>query len=123
MSAGFAISRANVVRSIKRSKYRAIRTEFNGIWFASKKEARRYAELSLLEKAGEITHLILQPRYPLFTWRAGECVEVCVYRGDFSYRTKGGQQIVEDVKGIDTPASKLKRKWLKLQSNIDVVLT
>ena len=44
------------------SKYRNVKTEVDGILFASKKEARRYSELKLLERAGEIAHLELQPR-------------------------------------------------------------
>ena len=44
------------------SKYRNIKTEVDGIVFDSKAEARRYAELRLLEKANEISDLRLQ--YP-----------------------------------------------------------
>ncbi len=42
------------------SKYKAVRTEVDGIKFASKKEARRYGELLLLQRAGEISNLELQ---------------------------------------------------------------
>ena len=40
-----------------KSKYKAVKTQIEGIMFDSKKEAKRYTELKLLEKAGMITHL------------------------------------------------------------------
>ena len=43
------------------SKYRNKKTELDGIAFDSKREAERYAELKLLERAGEISYLQLQP--------------------------------------------------------------
>ncbi len=43
------------------TKYRAQPTIVDGIRFHSKGEARRYQELRLLERAGEITNLELQP--------------------------------------------------------------
>ena len=49
----------------KRNKYGAIRTKVDGINFASKGESRRYKELVLLQEAGHITDLTLQPRFPL----------------------------------------------------------
>ena len=47
------------------SKYGAIRTTVDGVTFASKAEARRYAELKLLEQAGEIKGLELQPKFDI----------------------------------------------------------
>ena len=47
------------------SKYRNRKTTIDGIAFDSKAEARRYAELKLLERAGEIKDLELQPKYRL----------------------------------------------------------
>ena len=47
------------------SKYKAQKTEVDGILFDSKKEAKRYAELKFLEKAGEISNLVLQPLFVL----------------------------------------------------------
>ena len=66
----------------RRSKFRAVRTTVDGITFASKAEARRYQELRLLEKAGVITELELQPRYQL----AVNNMDICEYRADFTYR-------------------------------------
>lgn len=44
----------------KKSKYGAVKTEVDGIMFDSKREAKRYQELRLLEQAWEITNLRLQ---------------------------------------------------------------
>lgn len=80
-------------------KYRNIPTEVDGIKFASKREAVRYSQLKLLERAGEISELKLQPRYPLTV----NGLHVCTYVGDFEYRDHNTVQIVtEDAKGVRT---------------------
>ena len=47
------------------TKYHAIKTVYDGITFDSRKEARRYAALKLLERAGEISDLRTQVKYEL----------------------------------------------------------
>lgn len=47
------------------SKYRSEKTCVDGICFDSKKEARRYCELKLMERAGEISGLELQKKFEL----------------------------------------------------------
>lgn len=94
-----------------RNKYGNRRTEVDGISFASAKEARRYGELKLLERAGGIVELQIQPRFPLVV----NGVKVCTYVGDFSYwptNASGvlGERVVEDAKGFKTPEFKLKAK-------------
>jgi hypothetical protein len=113
-------------------KYRNTPTVVDGIRFDSKREARRYQELKLLEKAGEIHALELQPVFPLHAWVAHDepPEKVGFYRGDFRYCTCGlapmgcdrSARIVEDSKGIDTPLSKWKRRHVKAQYGIDVQL-
>jgi hypothetical protein len=74
-------------------------------------EARRYAELLLLERAQEIWQLTVHPRYaivPAFRDRAGVCHRAVEYEGDFGY-VEGGVQVVEDVKGVETDLWRLKR--------------
>ena len=87
----------------KPSKYRAIPTQLDGIRFDSRKEARRYAELTLLEKAGEIHSLKRQPVFPLVTVceNSGEIHQVGIYKADFSYQDSTGC-VVEDVKSPAT---------------------
>jgi hypothetical protein len=96
------------------SKYGAIKAEVDGITFASRKEARRYGELKLLERGGQIRDLRLQPRYPLTV----NDQLVCTYVADFAYSTASGgagigKTIVEDAKGFKTPEYKLKAKLFR----------
>jgi|SRR5688572_29052720 len=93
---------------VKESKYRNKRTKVDGFTFASKKEAGRYQELRLLEKAGKITSLAIQERWPLTV----NGIKVGTYVADFSYwdesdHSKG--RVVEDCKGYKTPIYKLKK--------------
>jgi len=76
------------------NKYGARRTVIDGHNFASKKEAKRYSELKILQDAGEISGLKLQPRFKL---ELNE-VKLCTYVGDFAY-IENGKMIIEDVKG------------------------
>jgi hypothetical protein len=90
------------------SKFKAVKTVLDGITFASKKEAKRYTELKLLERAGEISRLELQPRYDIII----NGVKVCTYVADFSYFDKSSR-VVEDVKGMKTPVYRLKKKLVE----------
>lgn len=94
------------------SKYNNKKTEVDGIIFDSKKEAARYKELCLLKQAGEITRLILQPRFILqdkFKYH-GKTEQKVEYVADFEYTDRNGEKFVEDVKGYKTEIYKLKRK-------------
>jgi len=88
------------------AKYRAIRTEVEGIMFASRREAQRYMELRVCEKAGIIHELTLQQKFPMVI----NGVKVCTYIADFCYRDNEGRAIVEDSKGFKTPMYRLKYK-------------
>ena len=82
--------------------------------FDSRKEERRFQELSLLQKAGKITGLKRQVPYLLIPaqYIDGKCVERSVsYTADFVYR-EGGNLVVEDVKGFQTQEYKIKRKLM-----------
>ncbi len=105
----------------RRSKYGAVRTTVDGIVFASKSEARRYGELKLLLKAGEIEDLELQPRFPLIVHFWDEHERIGEYRGDFAYYDRVGERIVEDVKGFKTPLYRWKKKHVEAQYGIKVV--
>ena len=94
------------------SKYGAQRIQLDGHVFASKAEARGYQVLKILEAAGRITSLKLQPRYVLqagFRDGGGKWVRSIVYVGDFEFR-RDGKVVCVDVKGIQTPAFRLKAK-------------
>lgn len=85
-------------------KYRNTPTTVDGIKFASKKEAKRYAELKLMEKAGEIGVVLRQVRWPLTV----NGIKVGTYVADFDYNT-AREYIIEDCKGYRTPVYKLKK--------------
>ena len=95
----------------KKSKYSSAKTDVDGIRFDSKKESEFYAELKLREKAGEITHLRLQPRYLLqeaFKHEGKQYREI-EYVADFEY-IENGKTVVVDVKGFRTAVYMIKRK-------------
>ncbi len=91
------------------TKYNAKKTVLDGITFASKKEGKRYQELRLLERAGEIQGLRLQVPYELIPKQKGE--RACTYYADFVYM-EDGKQVVEDTKGVKTPLYVVKRKLM-----------
>jgi len=110
------------------NKFGAVVTVVDGIRFASKREATRYAELTLLQRAGEIHALELQPVFPLVTVCAttGEVHQVAVYKADFSYQDSTGCVIVEDVKSPATKKNavyRLKRKMVEASYGITVTET
>ena len=99
------------------TKYRAIKTEVDGIMFDSKKEAKRYVELKEKLDAGIIADLRLQPKF--------DCIingkKVCTYKADFEYllldeigpQGQISHYVVEDVKGFKTPTYRLKKKLVE----------
>lgn len=98
-------------------KYRNEWTEVGGLRFQSKKEAKRYAELRLLLKAGEISELTLQPKIACVV----NGTHVCNYFADFSFIDKRtSAKITEDVKGLKTPVYKLKRKLVRACTGIEI---
>ena len=83
--------------------------------FDSVKECRRFAELMLLLKAGEISELECQKEYVLIpaTKRPdGKLERACTYVADFVYIDEDGQLVVEDVKGYRDPASAAYAKFV-----------
>ena len=106
-----------------------------GITFDSKREARRYLDLLLLEKAGDISDLQRQVKYVLIPAqrepdiigpkggrKPGKLLEHEVsYIADFVYKDKDGNQIVEDTKGFKTKDYELKRKMMLYFHGIKIV--
>jgi len=105
-------------------KYGNRKVTVDGITFDSAKEARRYGELKMLEKAREISGLELQPKFTLManglplTYDSGRKV---TYRADFAYYdNRAVKRVVEDVKGYKTRDYKIKKAILK-SMGIEVV--
>lgn len=119
-----------------RSKYRSQKTTVDGIEFDSKKEANRYRELVLLERAGLITNLKRQVKFVLipaqyeiierYSEKTGKRLkdkkvtieQECSYVADFTYH-KDGKYIIEDVKGYKKGGAyavfTIKRKLMMLE--------
>lgn len=93
------------------NKYKNTKIVVDNIKFDSNLEATRYKELKLLERAGTITDLELQPRFLLQDSfkKNGRTFRKIEYVADFKY-IENGKTIVEDVKGIQTDVFKLKHK-------------
>mgnify|MGYP000868497194 CR=1 FL=1 len=123
---------------MRRSKYGNRKTVVDGITFDSKKEANRFRELQLLERAGKITALQRQVKYVLiptqreFTneiykkgahqghFKPGKVLEKeCSYIADFAY-IQDGAYVVEDTKGVRTEAYKIKRKLMLERYGIQI---
>ena len=96
------------------NKYKNKKVMVDGIKFDSMKEARRYSELKLLERAGKIKDLELQPKFELIPTirREGQKTErKTVYIADFMYKEIGNDKlVVEDTKGYRTDVYLLKKK-------------
>jgi hypothetical protein len=91
-----------------------------GIVFDSMAEAKRYVLLCDMQRAGQISHLTLQPKYQLLV----DGSLIGHYIADFEYLNKTGQLIVEDVKSIFTrkdPLYRRNRKHMMAQYGIEVM--
>lgn len=91
-----------------RSKYGNVKTGRDALRFDSKKEARRFDELVIMQQAGEIKDLRLQVEFTLqaaYTTPSGERVRAIRYLADFAYYRRSGdgwEYVVEDVKSRPT---------------------
>jgi hypothetical protein len=103
---------------IKRTKYNNRKTVIDDITFDSMKEAKRYSELKLLERAGAISELELQVSFELIpSQKGGMRKELPMrYLADFVYRDLQKPNVplvIEDVKGVKTKEYVIKRKLMK----------
>jgi len=106
-------------RSPSPSKYRNRRTMIDGERFDSQKEAIYWTGLKAAAAAGDITDLRRQVVFPLLAPSEHGNVQVSKYIADFTFR-KDGKLHVIDCKGFKTALYKLKRKWVRLQSDIAI---
>lgn len=97
-------------------KYGAKKTTVDGIKFDSKAESKRYEELKLLEKAGKIKDIVLQPKFtlqPSFT-KGDKKYQAIKYKADFAYYDiEECKQVIEDVKGYKTKEYLIKKKMFE----------
>jgi len=104
------------------SKYN--NAKYNG--YDSKKEAKRAAELKLLEKAGVISNLQEQVVYELIPSQyrivngKKKCIERAIkYIADFQY-VENGNTVVEDAKGFRTDVYRIKKKLMLYFHDIQI---
>lgn len=110
-------------RAPRRSKFGNEPTMVNGERIDSKLEAKRYQELLLMQRAGQITGLQRQVKYliipehrepdiigPRGGRKPGKIIEKArYYVADFVYYDTDGELVVEDAKGFKTDVYKLKK--------------
>lgn len=92
------------MRLRSKHKYGAKRTTLDGVTFDSQAEANYYAQLKLLERAGEVKDIILQPRFTLLDSfkKNGKKYRGIEYVADFWVTYKDGRREIIDVKGAKT---------------------
>lgn len=93
----------------KRSKYRNVKVEIDGIKFDSKKEAAYYGKLKMLKKSGEVIDFQLQPRFDLIV----NGINCGFYKADFKVLWKSGKIQITDCKGMKTTVYALKKRLVK----------
>ncbi|CAB4122694.1 Protein of unknown function DUF1064 [uncultured Caudovirales phage] len=100
------------------NKFRAVRTDYAGLTFDSKAEARRYAALLILVRAGRVRDLVVKPKFELRVNGA----KVGSYIADFSYY-EDDNLVVEDVKSkpTRTPVYRLKAKLMMAIHGIEIL--
>ncbi len=103
-------------------KYNAKKAKRGNLAFDSQAEARRYDELILLLRSGQIRNLQLQKTYCLqepFTGLDGKRVLGVDYKADFDYERKTAPDrygniywihVTEDVKGVRTESYSIKAR-------------
>lgn len=88
------------------NKFSNKKTEYNGIYYDSIKEADYARELDLRVKAGELTHW--ERQVPIDLVVNGQ--KVCTYKIDFVEYWTNGSIVYVEIKGFETPEWKLKWK-------------
>ncbi len=111
---------------MKRSKYNAQPQVVDGVKFDSGREAKRWQELKLLERAGRISKLERQVTYILAPSvkilgekRARPALRLKI---DFRY-VEDGQTIADDAKGYSDTAFRIRQHLMKSVHGIDVRLS
>jgi hypothetical protein len=119
--------RKQIPVDVDRRKYGNEKVEVAGIKHDSMKEARRWGELRLLERAGDITELRRQVPFELApaVRLAGEAKKkpALRYVADFTYM-RAGQLVIEDAKSVATrkvATYRIKKHLMKTVLNLDIM--
>lgn len=113
MSAAYSVGRI-------RAKYRNVPTVSMGEEFDSKREAKRWGVLVLMQKGGHIRNLVRQVKFLLEV----NGVRVASYTADFVYEEllKSGTwaRVVEDSKGYPNDRWPMKKKLMLACHGVEV---
>ena len=112
----------------RNNKYHNFKIHTDDGIFDSKREYKRWQELKLMERAGDITDLQRQVEFSLIPsqkrqipLKNGQKTERGIkYKADFVYRNNG-EIVVEDAKGFKTPEYVIKRKLMLFIHHIEVI--
>ena len=114
---------ARIVKDVaKKTKFRNVKKEIDGLKFDSTKEANHYLALKVRERLGEINGLVTQPKFSIDI--NGQ--HICNYIADFAFFTYENDETVyhvQDVKSAHTrtlPVYRLKKKLMKAVLNTDI---
>ena len=107
-----------IMTVVKKNKYNARKTEYNGVTYDSKKEAMRAQQLDNMLANGDIINI--ERQVPIRCVINGKliCKLVC----DFVYTLADNSVVHEDVKGMVLPVFKLKQKLVKAMHGIDIII-
>lgn len=108
------------------TKYRNTKTVVGGVAFDSRREAARWQELQMLERAGQIRDLRRQVAFELVPGvkfaGAARKKPALRYTADFVY-TERDKQVIEDVKGVETREFRMQRHLLLALHGLEVRVT
>jgi hypothetical protein len=115
MNPGEVREKVSRARRGTRNKYGAEATMIDGMRFDSKAEAKRYQQLVIMQRAGEISDLETQVAFDLIPEQNvnGRKERPVRYLADFRY-IRDGKTITEDVKSAPTKTAEfiIKRKLM-----------
>ena len=106
------------VQAKPHNKFGNEKTTVDNIRFDSKAESQRYGELKMMERSGLIHKFERQVTYSLDV----NGVHICKYIADFVITWPDGVVTVEDVKGVQTPEFKLKKRLMWAIHGIEIIL-
>jgi hypothetical protein len=102
----------------KKGKYNAAGRRVNGVWCASEAEAVRYEQLLEMEQERIITNLRTQVSFSLNIVTGAKLATYIadfVYNRDSADAREADERIIEEVKGMETPIWKMKKRWFEAQ--------
>ncbi|QXE18272.1 hypothetical protein B5S50_05150 [Clostridium sp. 001] len=98
---------------VKVQKYKNKGVWYDGLYFRSQLEMKRYCQLEILFYSGEIAGFITQPRFVLQEGSSEE--KAITYSADFLVLHNDGSYEIEDTKGYESEQWKRTYKQFKLR--------